>query len=144
MQTNLPKVGETVYAIGTPKGYEKSITRGLVSQLRRRRGTVTIQTDAAISPGSSGGGLFNEKGELIGITTRKIVGDVGEAVKEWTKRVKEERRTPKKQSVWKRLWNWYDELAFWKISVFFISIDVRCSNYIKTKEAARSKKVAQL
>ena len=68
-------VGEEVYAIGAPRGLELSLSRGIVSQLRgvlgKRRGPL-IQTDAAISPGSSGGGLFNANGELVGITTFKL------------------------------------------------------------------------
>ena len=71
-------VGEEVYAIGAPRGLELSLSRGIVSQLRgvlgKRRGPL-IQTDAAISPGSSGGGLFNGDGELVGITTFKRRGE---------------------------------------------------------------------
>ena len=71
-------VGEEVYAIGAPQGLELSLSRGIVSQLRgvldKRRGPL-IQTDAAISPGSSGGGLFNANGELVGITTFKRRGE---------------------------------------------------------------------
>ena len=62
-------VGEDVYAIGTPHGLELSLSRGIVTQLRGDQGTPPIvQTDAVVSPRSSGGGLFNEKGELVGIT----------------------------------------------------------------------------
>ena len=63
------KVGQRVYAIGAPKGFELTLSEGLVSSLRDYEGSKYIQTSAAISPGSSGGGLFNEQGELIGITT---------------------------------------------------------------------------
>lgn len=63
-------IGEDVYAIGAPQGLDLSFSRGIVSQLRIRKGNVPeIQTDASISPGSSGGGLFNANGELVGITT---------------------------------------------------------------------------
>lgn len=58
-------IGEEVYAIGAPQGLELSLTQGIVSQLRHvfgREFHPLIQTDAAISPGSSGGGLFNDKG----------------------------------------------------------------------------------
>ena len=71
-------VGEEVYAIGAPKGLELSISRGIVSQLRGihgKRAAPLVQTDAAISPGSSGGGLFNADGELVGITTFKWKGE---------------------------------------------------------------------
>jgi Flp pilus assembly protein TadD len=62
------KVGEPVYAVGAPQGLELSLSEGIVSQLRGGPPPL-IQTTVAISPGSSGGGLFNEKGELVGITT---------------------------------------------------------------------------
>ena len=71
-------VGEEVYAIGAPKGLELSLSRGVVSQLRGvhgKRAAPLVQTDAAISPGSSGGGLFNADGELVGITTFKWRGE---------------------------------------------------------------------
>jgi len=63
------RVGEAVYAIGAPQGLELSLSGGLVSSLRRVRGELYVQTDAAISKGSSGGGLFDRDGRLIGITT---------------------------------------------------------------------------
>ncbi len=63
------KVGEAVYAIGAPQGLELSLSGGLVSALRNVRGQRYVQTDAAISKGSSGGGLFDRDGRLVGITT---------------------------------------------------------------------------
>lgn len=65
------KVGEAVYAVGAPRGLELSLTDGIVSQLRGNPIPI-IQTTAAISRGSSGGGLFNTRGELVGFTTLKI------------------------------------------------------------------------
>ena len=62
---------QKVYAIGAPQGLELTISEGIVSSLREMSddtGTV-IQTTAPISPGSSGGGLFDDSGRLIGITT---------------------------------------------------------------------------
>ena len=62
-------VGENVYAIGSLQGLEFSISGGIVSQLRSLGGSPPlIQTDAAISEGSSGGGLFDGEGKLVGIT----------------------------------------------------------------------------
>jgi len=63
------KVGDPVYAVGAPQGLELSLSEGIVSQLRGGGPHPIIQTTVAISPGSSGGGLFNAKGELVGITT---------------------------------------------------------------------------
>ena len=61
--------GETVYALGAPKSLSNTLTEGIISSLRRHDGTNFIQTSASISPGSSGGGLFDKAGNLIGITT---------------------------------------------------------------------------
>ena len=65
------EIGAEVFAIGAPNGWELSFTRGIVSQLRDIDGESAplIQTDAAITSGSSGGGLFDENGHLVGITT---------------------------------------------------------------------------
>lgn len=63
------KVGSQVYAIGAPQGLELSLSDGLVSQLRGDKAEPLIQTTAPISPGSSGGGLFDVEGRLVGITT---------------------------------------------------------------------------
>jgi serine protease DegQ len=72
-----PTVGEYAVAIGSPLGYENSVTLGIVSGLARSIEGVTgsegvalnnlIQTDAPISPGNSGGALANSNGEVIGI-----------------------------------------------------------------------------
>lgn len=65
------RVGARVYAIGTPQGLEATLSDGLISGLRRddQGELLFIQTTAPISPGSSGGGLFDAEGRLIGITT---------------------------------------------------------------------------
>lgn len=64
------KVGQRVYAIGNPRQLELSLSDGLVSALRDiKDGAPLIQTTTPISPGSSGGGLFDQDGRLIGITT---------------------------------------------------------------------------
>lgn len=73
-------VGEWVMAIGTPYGYEQTVTTGIISAMYRSDVvqdatgsssvyTDMIQTDAAINPGNSGGALVNDKGQLIGINT---------------------------------------------------------------------------
>jgi S1-C subfamily serine protease len=62
-------VGERVFAIGAPRALERTLTEGLVSGLRAAKGRNLIQTSAPLSPGSSGGGLFDERGNLLGITT---------------------------------------------------------------------------
>jgi hypothetical protein len=64
-------VGQPVYALGNPRGLELTLSNGLISSLRQddNRKLFLIQTTAPISPGSSGGGLFDEEGRLIGLTT---------------------------------------------------------------------------
>jgi serine protease Do len=79
--------GQTVYAVGTPHGLTRTVTRGIISNNRRYfedttgvRGYETgafntwLQTDAAINPGNSGGPLVTEEGEVIGINSRAYVG----------------------------------------------------------------------
>lgn len=66
-------IGEAVYAIGAPLELDYSLSAGVVSQLRSDAGDASIiQTDATIAPGSSGGGLFDTRGNLVGITTQTI------------------------------------------------------------------------
>jgi len=61
------KVGARVYAIGAPEGLELTLSEGIVSSLREVEGGQYIQTTAPISHGSSGGGLFDQNGMLIGL-----------------------------------------------------------------------------
>jgi len=70
------KVGQKVYAIGNPFGFDQTMTTGIVSALNREIKSVSgrtiqgvIQTDAAINPGNSGGPLLDSAGRLIGINT---------------------------------------------------------------------------
>jgi len=63
-----PAVGDHVLAIGNPMGLEQSVSEGIISGLRQTDAGLLIQTTAPISPGSSGGGLYNSQGQLIGIT----------------------------------------------------------------------------
>ena len=75
-----PKPGEEVFALGNPRGLANTVTRGIVSSVRRAEGefrtvvpegTTLIQTDAAVNPGNSGGPLLNSNGEVVGIVTFK-------------------------------------------------------------------------
>ena len=59
------KVGQKVLAIGNPFGFNGTLTQGIISRIDYVKNR--IQTDAAINPGSSGGPLLNNKGEIIGI-----------------------------------------------------------------------------
>ena len=68
------KVGEWVLAIGSPFGFDKSVTQGIVSAMGRSLPNDSyvpfIQTDVAINPGNSGGPLFNLNGEVIGVNSQ--------------------------------------------------------------------------
>jgi len=81
------KAGDTVYALGTPNGLTRTITRGIISNTRRYfegthvgRGYETgyfntwLRTDAAINPGNSGGPLALPNGQVVGINTRSYLG----------------------------------------------------------------------
>ncbi len=67
--TSRLKVGARVYAIGAPQGLELTLSEGIISSLRPVAGGQYLQISAPISPGSSGGGLFDEEGRLIGLPT---------------------------------------------------------------------------
>jgi serine protease Do len=71
---NTLRVGEAVAAIGSPFGFENSVTSGIVSAKGRSLPSESyvpyIQTDVAINPGNSGGPLFNMKGEVVGINSQ--------------------------------------------------------------------------
>jgi S1-C subfamily serine protease len=66
-------VGEAVFTIGSPEGLINTLGDGLLSGLRRSEdGIEYVQITAPVSPGSSGGGVFDDRGNLIGITTFTI------------------------------------------------------------------------
>lgn len=73
-QTSKLKVGEWVLAIGSPFGFDATVTQGIVSAKERTLPDDTyvpfIQTDVAINPGNSGGPLFNLAGEVVGINSQ--------------------------------------------------------------------------
>ena len=78
------RVGDLVVAIGNPLGFHQSVSVGVVSALRREPLRVAgrvlgemIQTDAAINQGSSGGGLFDSRGDLVGISAAIVTQPPG-------------------------------------------------------------------
>jgi S1-C subfamily serine protease len=68
------KIGEPLYTLGNPSGLDLTLANGILSSLREDEGVRFVQTTAPISPGSSGGGLFDARGNLVGITTLIYVG----------------------------------------------------------------------
>jgi hypothetical protein len=65
------KIGDEVYVASNPEGLEGSVSKGIVSSLRIEAGL--LQIDAAISPGSSGGAVINQQGEVVGIVKSSVV-----------------------------------------------------------------------
>jgi serine protease DegQ len=86
-QEQLPAVGELAVAMGSPLGFQNTITAGIISGLHREipgsaeqgiRSLVDlVQTDAAISPGNSGGALVNGRGQVVGINVAYIPPEQG-------------------------------------------------------------------
>ena len=68
------QVGERAISIGNPLGLEHTLTDGLVSARRTIKGKKMIQMSTPISPGNSGGPLFNLRGEVIGVSTATLSG----------------------------------------------------------------------
>ena len=68
------RVGQMVFAVGNPFGFQASVTQGIISGRDRRAsedsGVEFLQTDAAVNEGNSGGPLLNLRGEIIGINSR--------------------------------------------------------------------------
>lgn len=84
LEDNVPSVAEDVYAVGTPMKEElkTTVTKGIVSAIRtdNTSGMSFIQSDAAISPGNSGGPLFNDKGQVVAISVAKFTGGGAEGL----------------------------------------------------------------
>lgn len=85
-QTILPRIGDLAVVIGSPLGFENTVTAGIVSGLHREiPGSAAegqslvelLQTDAAISPGNSGGAVVNGAGEVIGVSEAYIPPSAG-------------------------------------------------------------------
>lgn len=80
------EVGQDIIVVGNPGGldYQNTTTKGVISALDRKLSTSSltkyIQTDAAINPGNSGGPLVNYYGQVVGITTSKIVSETYEGI----------------------------------------------------------------
>jgi hypothetical protein len=72
LELHLPELGDHVWAFGSPKGLNGTMTDGIVSAVRERGGRTVVQISAPISPGSSGGPVLNEGGRVIGVTVSSI------------------------------------------------------------------------
>jgi putative serine protease PepD len=65
------RVGQEVFALGTPQGLQGTVTKGIVSAKRSDFGVRVLQIDAALNPGNSGGPVLNASGEVVGVATFK-------------------------------------------------------------------------
>lgn len=63
------EIGERIYAVGNPQGWEGTFSQGIVSSIRGKEPNKWIQITAPVSPGSSGGAILNSKSEVIGVAT---------------------------------------------------------------------------
>ena len=70
--SDLVQVGETVYAVGNPRGLEGTFSQGIISSIRPVGIDKLIQITAPLSPGSSGGPVLNRRGEVIGVSVLTI------------------------------------------------------------------------
>ena len=66
-QGSIPEIGERIFAIGNPKGFNGTFSEGIISGVRNFDQNQVLQITAPISPGSSGGPVLNQKGEVVGI-----------------------------------------------------------------------------
>ncbi|WP_118976010.1 S1 family peptidase [Taibaiella koreensis] len=71
--TALPKIGAGCFTVSNPRGLEQTLSNGIISAFRDDNRV--IQNTANITHGSSGGALFNDQGEVIGITTKGVIED---------------------------------------------------------------------
>lgn len=72
------EAGETVFAIGSPLGLERTVTKGILSTKNRLiGGNLYLQTNTQINPGNSGGPLFNARGEVVGVNNMKLTSGEG-------------------------------------------------------------------
>jgi S1-C subfamily serine protease len=85
---DLPRIGDAVFAVGNPLGYEASYTAGVLSAIRDvgegAGGVRVLQVQAGINPGNSGGGLYDAEGRLVGLNTwradRALAEGIGFAI----------------------------------------------------------------
>ena len=75
LQTKKLSIGSEVVAIGSPKGFRFTVTKGIISSLRDQ-GRI-VQTDVALNPGNSGGPLLDKRGCVVGVNTRARLDSIG-------------------------------------------------------------------
>ncbi|MGI9038101.1 MAG: S1C family serine protease [Gemmatimonadota bacterium] len=73
VETFVPDIGDPIWTYGSPKGLTGTMSNGILSALRQRRGRSVLQITAPISPGSSGGPVLDERGRVVGVTVSSIL-----------------------------------------------------------------------
>ena len=76
LSSRLPSPGEEIMVISSPLGLEKTVTRGVISGLREIDGRTVCQITAAVSRGSSGGPILDKNGEVLGMTSFTVGGEL--------------------------------------------------------------------
>ena len=74
LASTAPEIGSDVLAIGNPQGLEATISTGIISGIRRIKGVRYYQITAPVSPGSSGGPVLSETGEVLGVASFNVSG----------------------------------------------------------------------
>jgi len=76
LNTSEPEIGIDVWAIGTPKSVElgQSVSKGILSGIRKANDVSYLQTDVSLNGGNSGGALITKEGTVLGIVTSKLIG----------------------------------------------------------------------
>ena len=72
--SDMVQIGESIYAVGNPRGLEGTFSQGIISSIRKVGTDKIFQLTAPISPGSSGGPVLNDKGEVIGVSVATYRG----------------------------------------------------------------------
>jgi len=68
-----PEVGDRIITVGNPAGFQRTLSEGLISGIRELGGATVYQMTAPISPGSSGGPIVDETGNVVGVTSFTVV-----------------------------------------------------------------------
>jgi putative serine protease PepD len=78
--TKRSAVGAPVLVLGSPLGLDGTVTSGIVSAYRTEDGSRVLQFSAPISPGNSGGPVLNDRGEVVGVSVSKYIGEGAEGL----------------------------------------------------------------
>ena len=126
-------IGDKVYAVGAPWGLELRLSEGIVSNLRSFENGQYIQTTAATFPGSSGGGLFDEKGHLLGLSSFRRTDEEGMSFflpVEWITELPGRHSEIKNTTI--TLIDWFIEADFFSSQGEWLSLRDHAQNWTET------------